>query len=131
MKHEKELWGELLGPYFEDFWDTPVPANEVEIKIFTERLEKFGVPRDQIESIISLYEYSREVQPMVHAIDDEAIFEWKEEWELWLGQQDMDIFRWKDGRFHLWDASNVNYGDEYVTEDYYSILKKGFEEWGL
>jgi len=55
----------------------------------------------------------------IHRCADSILFEWWDQQELWLGQQDFYILRWSsaNGRFCIGDAGNVSFSssDEYRT----------------
>ena len=61
-------------------------------------------------------DFRKDLSDLYKICDDEIIFEWwQDSKELWLGNLDMDTFRYsaERKRYGIGDASHFSYGDEY------------------
>ncbi|WP_299008700.1 hypothetical protein [uncultured Tenacibaculum sp.] len=63
-----------------------------------------------------------------HSCTDDIIFEWWEDSELWLGQNDCNTLRWVNGKFCLGDASNISYTKNYEYPSLLALIKGCIDE---
>lgn len=93
-----------------------------------------------IETVVSVYEQLVEFYSVTkggfcldgfsfHRIDDEILFEWWQDNELWLGGCNDDVLHWCEDGFCLGDASNIAYSDDCKFQTLIELLQKGFKEW--
>jgi len=57
-----------------------------------------------------------------HTCDDDIIYEWWEEKELWLGQRDFYTLSWVNGKFCLGDASNISFSEKYEYDTLLELI---------
>lgn len=91
------------------------PATEEELKSFKKNCQKHGVEGGVVAELIAFYRQSNSLFNYF-TCDDEMIFEWwQDRKELWLGNLDMDTFRYSADRkkYGIGDASDFAYGEEY------------------
>ena len=92
------------------------PATQQQIDVFMKRAVSNGLDSSAIEQLVELYEvanaYSYEMIISFHSCDDQILFEWWSNKELWLGQRDFYTIRWANGKFCMGDASNVRFSEE-------------------
>lgn len=123
----------LLEPLFLDYGETMVFADEAMLEAFRDKTIKRGIPSNVINQLAEFYRLTNGVPCLdgfdFHRCDDEIIFEWWEDGELWLGQRDMDILRWANGVFSCGDASNTSYGKEYEFSTLVELLEAAFLDW--
>jgi len=65
----------------------------------------------------------------IRKINDILLFEWWDDGEIWIGQRDFVTIRLKDDKYHLGDASNLNHGNEYVSDSLIGIFQIGINDW--
>lgn len=84
--------------------------------MFRRRAVENGVPESVVDLLAEFYGVSNGIPCLnslvFHRCDDEILFEWWDDGELWLGQRDNDVLRWADDKFCLGDASNISYSQE-------------------
>jgi hypothetical protein len=94
-----------------------IPTTEEQLNVFIENTKRYNIPQDVVNQLIEFYEvangFEYEICIGVHSCDDWIIFEFWNEKELWLGQRDMDTFRWSKGKFCLGSASCVSYSENH------------------
>ena len=126
---------ELLQTFFDKNDEKPIAASEQQIAVFVEKCRRMDIPSAAWGQLADLYRVTNGVRCLdgfdFHACDDEIIFEWRDEQELWLGQCNDDVLRWADGRFCLGDASNISYGKEYEFPLLTELLEFAFSEWEI
>jgi hypothetical protein len=124
---------ELLKPLFDDYDKKFEPATEKQIFDFSEKCKQRKVPVSVSEQLVEFYRITKGGFCLngfsFHEIDDEILFEWWNNNEIWLGNCNDDVLRWGNGCFCLGDASNVAYSDEYQFHTMIGLLQKGFQEW--
>ncbi|GAB5399261.1 MAG: hypothetical protein Aureis2KO_08460 [Aureisphaera sp.] len=123
----------LIQPIFNTSWKEVIPATESQLTEFSRLAHNKGVPEKTILELVEFYRITNGIPCVdsleIHQIDDSILFERWEERELWIGQRDFYMIRFKDNKYHLGDASNLNYGDEYVSESLIGILQIGLNNW--
>jgi len=105
--------------------------------IFNDRVESFDIPEKEIAEVVKFYKavdgmYGKFKNTPLRDPGDpnELLFEfWEMDKRLWLGQKDMDTLTWKDSKFHLGCASELNYGSEYVFDSMLGLLEKCLDDW--
>jgi hypothetical protein len=124
---------ELLKPFFTEYDEKFILTTEKQILDFVQKCKIKKVPIGAWEQLVEFYGVTNGVPCLngfdFHACNNEIIFEWWNEDELWLGQCNDDILRWKNNEFCLGDASNVAYSDQHKFPTLIELLQKGFEEW--
>ena len=115
---------ELLEKYCEKYDDEYithdhyfdiVPASEEELKTFEEHCHKYGVDDAVCAELLDFYRQSNSLFNYF-TCDGETIFEfWQDSGELWLGNLDMDMFRYYEKRkkYGIGDASEFSYSEEH------------------
>jgi hypothetical protein len=102
------------------------PATPKQIKTFEANAIKYNVPQQVIDELKQLYKVANEFEYDIvigfFSCDDEIIFEWWNDKELWLGQMDLYVIRWANNKFCLGDASNVSFSEEYEFETIADLL---------
>lgn len=130
---EQERVTRLLLPLFGESGGEMQPATDEEIRVFLEKAQAAGVPLDAAGQLADFYRLTNGVPCLdslsIHACDDELLYEWWQERELWLGTRDDDVLRWWGGKFCLGDASRPSYDAEYECASLVTLLEKGFAEW--
>jgi hypothetical protein len=125
----------LLLPLFEAEEEEATPATKQELDNFTEVATQKGVPQSVISQLVNFYTVTNGIEGIdgfsFFACDDEILFEWWDNTELWLGQRDDDILRWANGKFCLGDASKVSYDTEYEHDTLHQLLKFSIDDWEL
>jgi len=113
----RELLISLENEYSEDL----IPASSKNIEAFKLNASQKGLNFSVIEQLCDLYSVSdnfmAEVIMGFHSCNDDILFEWWSEKELWIGQRDFNTLRWTNGKFCLGDASSISYSkkNEYQT----------------
>lgn len=134
IKYEEEIV-ELIKPLFDDYGLELKKASKEEINNFEEEARNNGVSSTVITELKRFYSVTDGIDPSLDSLwicklGDSIKYEfWKEQKQLWIGQRDMDLLSWKDERFHLGCARELNYGEEYIFENLLELLKKGFKDW--
>jgi hypothetical protein len=132
---EQELIKELLRPLFADYEEEIVPASENLLSDFRQQAVKRNIPNEVVEQLTEFYKVSNGVPCLngfaFFACDEELLFDWWDNQEIWLGTKDDDVLRWADNKYCLGDAANVSYGNEYEFFKLYELLKFAFEDWNL
>ena len=109
-----------------------IPATQKELEIFKHKATFFGVNKIIIEELVNLYivanNFKYEVILGFHSCTDDIIFEWWEDGELWLGQNDCNTLRWVNGKFCLGDASNISYTKNYEYPSLLALIKGCIDE---
>lgn len=106
------------------------PASEEALKSFEENCLKYGIEDRICAELLDFYRQSNSLFNFF-SCDDETIFEWwQDSKELWLGNLDMDTFRYSAERrkYGIGAASNFSYGKEYefdTLEDMIEAYVKG------
>jgi len=122
MKNTIDIVG-LLKPLFDSCEVAMKPASESSLSLFRARCNEHNVPNDVVRQLSDFYAIADGVPCLnsldIHRCADSILFEWWDQQELWLGQQDFYILRWSsaNGRFCIGDAGNVSFSssDEYRT----------------
>jgi len=105
----------VLEPIFQKHSCLIKPASELSLRAFRVIAYRHGLPEHVIEQLISFYSQVGDVPCLdsldIHSCDDESLFEWWRDGELWLGTRDCYILRWssKKGLFCIGDASNISF----------------------
>ena len=126
---------DLLTPLFADCDKKFEPVNEKQILAFSQKCKQRNVPVSVLEQLVEFYRVTNGVPCLngfdFHKIDDEILFEWWNENELWLGGCNCDVLRWHEGYFCMGEASNITYldNDDYKFKTLIELLKKGFQDW--
>ena len=122
----------LIEPLFASHDEMIISADEATLNAFRDRAEKTGIPLGVIDQLAEFYKFTNGVPCLdgfdFHRCDDELVFEWWSNGELWLGQRNMDILRWTNGKFMLGDASNISYGREYEFTNLTELLEAAFAD---
>lgn len=109
-----------------------IPATQKELEAFKECAIAFGVNKTIIDELLDLYtvanNFKYEVILGFHSCTDDIIFEWWEDGELWLGQNDCNTLRWVNGKFYLGDASNISYTKNYEYPSLLALIKGCIDE---
>ncbi|RYZ20528.1 MAG: hypothetical protein EOO10_23145 [Chitinophagaceae bacterium] len=125
----------LLLPLFEPEEEKVTPATEDELDNFMTIAAGKGVPQDVIVQLVTFYTVTNGIEGIdgfsFFACDDETLFEWWDDKELWLGQRDDDVLRWANGKFCLGDASNVSYDTKFEHDTLLQLLKFSVDDWEL
>ena len=133
MSDINEKLVKLIKPIFDISEMDFCPASEKQISEFKKVTLEKGVPEKVTLELIKFYETTNGIPCLdslsIHKINDLIIFEWWDDNELWLGQRDFYTIRWKDNKYHLGDASNLNYGEEYISDSLIGLLEIGFNQW--
>ncbi|MCW2119923.1 hypothetical protein [Flavobacterium sp. 7A] len=112
---------ELLDLLKNNYSDALKPASYEKVNNFKINAEQKGVNKEVIEQLADLYlvadNFMAEIIMGFHPCDDDIVFEWWNENELWIGQRDFNTLRWTNGKFCLGDAGSISYSkkDEYNT----------------
>jgi len=129
----KKQYVELLKPLFDDYDEKFEPASEKQVFDFSEKCKQRNVPVSVCEQLIEFYSVTKGGFCLngfsFHGIDDEILFEWWKDSELWLGDCNDDVLRWHEGCFCIGDASNIYYSDDYKFQTLIELLQKCFQEW--
>jgi hypothetical protein len=124
---------ELIQPLFNSYREEIIPADEKSLDHFRSKALRKGVPDSVIEELISFYSISDGVPCLdsfdFHRCNDEILFEWWNEKELWLAQRDFYVLRWSQNKFCLGDASNRSFSTEYEFDTLRELLEFSFREW--
>src|SRR5690606_716714 len=108
-------------------------ASENQLNDFKEFALKKGLPDKTVLEFIEFYRVTNGIPCLdsldIHKINDIILFEWWDDSEIWIGQRDFYTIRWKDYKYHLGDASNLNHGSEYISNSFIGILQIGINEW--
>jgi len=133
MSQYKEKILKIIKPIF-DFSDKEIiPATEEQIAEFKKNAIKKGVPEKTILELESFYQITNGIPCIdslsIHKVNDIIIFEFWDDNELWIGQRDLNIIRWKNDKYHLGSAANLNYGNEYISDSLVGILEIGINDW--
>ena len=130
---------ELIEKYCDKYGDEYVthdhcfdiePASEEVLNTFKEHCQKYGVDDSICAELLDFYKQSNSLFNYF-VCDDETIFEWwQDSRELWLGNLDMDTFRYSSERkkYGIGDASDFSYGDEYEFDTLEEMLEAYFQE---
>lgn len=111
----------LLNSVNNNCGDELKPASYEKIEKFKINAQQKGVSDEVINQLADLYlvsdNFMVEVIMGFHPCNDELLFEWWDEKELWIGQRDFNTLRWANGKFCLGNASSISYSekDEYDT----------------
>jgi len=131
----KKQYVELLKPLFDDYDKKFEPASEKQVFDFSEKCKQRNVPVLVCEQLIEFYSVTKGGFCLdgfsFHRIDDEILFEWWKDNELWLGGCNDDVLRWTNNKFCLGDASNVSFSDEYEFDTLTELLEFAIENWGI
>jgi hypothetical protein len=125
----------LLLPLFEAEEEEMTPATKGELDNFVKLATQKGVPQSVTGQLANFYTVTNGIEGIdgftFFACDDETLFEWWGDNELWLGQRDDDVLRWANGKFCLGDASNASYGKKYEHSTLLQLLKFSIDDWEL
>ncbi|MEL7004863.1 MAG: hypothetical protein AAFN93_19305 [Bacteroidota bacterium] len=125
----------LLSPLFQDYGQSFIGASQDELEQFERTARDINVPQEAIEELKRFYRVLNGIDPsldslLIYQSGSSMIYEfWQSQGQLWVGQRDMDMIIWKEGRFHLGCAGELNYGEDYVFENLLDLLMKGFRDW--
>ena len=123
----------LVVPLFANHDEMIISADEAMLNAFRGKAEQTGIPLVVINQLAEFYKLTNGVPCLdgfdFHRCDDEIVFEWRSNGELWLGQRNMDILRWTNGKFMLGDASNISYGIDYEFPTLIELLEAAFADW--
>ena len=101
------------------------PASNEELKVFEIHCRKYGVEDSIINELLDFYKQSNSLFNYFTCAD-ETIFEWwQDSKELWLGNLDMDTFRYsaKREKYSIGDASEFSYGEECEFDTFEEMLE--------
>ena len=134
MKTYEEELVELVKPLFDYYGCEIRAATDEQLKDFERIALENGLPEKGITELKRFYKTSNGIPCLdsidIHSNDDPIIYEcWEEHKQLWVGQRDMDMISWSDGKFHLGSAGCLNYGEDYIFDNLLELLKKGFKDW--
>ena len=92
-----------------------------------------GVPNDVISQLKEFYQITNGI-PCIdgfdfHSCDDNSVFEWWSDKELWLAQRDCYTLRWVDSKFCLGDASNISLAPEAEFDSLVDLLSYALTLW--
>ena len=128
----KERINKLLAPFFAH-GDERVVTDAATLDVFRVKAIEAGVPADVISQLVEFYEVTNGVDCIdgfhFHSCDDEILFEWWDDKELWLAQRDMDTLRWVNGKFMLGDAGNISYGEAYEFATLTELMEVATNNW--
>lgn len=125
----------LLGPLLADYGVPFIGATPAELSHFEEKAREQSVPREVIDELARFYSVLNGINPSLDSLSiqksgDPILYEfWETQRRLWIGQRDMDMISWQDGKFHLGDAGYLNYGEDYIFDSLLDLLKLAFSEW--
>lgn len=126
---------ELLKPLFAEYDREFAPATEKQISGFIENCKVQNVPAVACEQLLEFYRITNGVPCLngfiFHQCDDDIIFEWWDDDELWLGACNDDVLRWTDNEFCLGDASNASYTHKHKFDTLADLLKFAIKEWDI
>jgi len=135
MKTYEEKLLELIKPLFDDFGYDIKGASDEQLLKFEEIAIRNHLPENAIIELKRFYKVTNGIPCLevdIFEPDNPLLYElWDLQKQLWIGQKDMDIISWKEGRFHIGGAGNLNYGKEYIFENLLDLLIKGFKDWHL
>ena len=130
-KSYKEHIQQILKPMLPN--TTMKRATEQELQQFKTVALKNHVPEKVIVELSSFYAVinnSEEYDILIHKINDPLFYEfWSTKQQLWIGQKDMDLLSWKNGKYHIGAASRLNYGESYQFDSFIQLLRKGSNNW--
>lgn len=133
MNDYEKLLRNIIEPLFNDYEELIIPASQDQIESFRKEATSKKVPQKAIEELVRFYKVSTGIPCLdsvsIHEINDTILYEFWSEEELWIGQRDMDMIRWSDGKFHLGSAGDLNYGPEDIFETLLEVIEKGFKDW--
>ena len=102
------------------------PATEEKLAKFIANCQKRNIPQAIQDELAAFYSVHESVLHYFEC-DDDTIFRWLDDGRdcLWLGQKDMDTFRYivSTNKYTIGDASNASYGDKYEFGTLYDMLK--------
>ena len=124
----------LLEPLFFLFHKRFHPASEKCLAGFRVKALKLKIPDTAVEQLTDLYKVTNGVSILdeftFHRCGDNELFEWwNKKKELWLGSREIDILRWKNGKFCLGDANTISYSAEYECQTLSELLVNCFNKW--
>lgn len=104
------------------------PATPEQIAAFRSQAAEQEVPQEVIDQLAEFYavanDYHYEIVMAFHDCTSDILYEWWGDFdEILLGQRDMNILRWKDGKFCLGDASNASYGSAYEADTLVGLVE--------
>lgn len=118
---------ELLSSLKNDYSDELKPASYEKVKKFKIKAQQKGVSNGVIEQLTDLYlvadNFMAEVIMGFHPCNDEILFEWWDERELWIGQRDFNTLRWANGKFCLGDAGSISYSEKNEYDTLTELIK--------
>ena len=132
QEYEEEIL-RLIQPIFNDYGYEINKATADKILEFEKKAQLNNVHQHAITELKKFYNVTNGIPCLdvdIHKCDSPMIYEfWEDQKQLWIGQKDMDMVSWKDGKFHLGSAGVLNYGKEYEFENFKDLLKKAFKDW--
>lgn len=124
----------LINSLFDKYGYEINAATKEQMYEFEIRAIENGVSSKAISELSKLYSITNGIDPSLDSLwickaEDSMKYEfWYDQKKLWIGQRDMDLLSWKDDRFHIGDAGELNYGEDYVFDNIYDFIIKIFNE---
>jgi len=130
---DQQRMQEMLRPLFDQYELDFSPASESALRTFTERSLTRHVPPAVVQELVTFYKVTNGVPCLdgcdFHACDDQIIFAWWDQQELWLAQRDFYTMRWAGGRYCLGDATNVSFSPDYEFATIADLIEGALSEW--
>jgi hypothetical protein len=123
---QQELY-KLLTSLESSYSENLIPTSLERIERFEKRAMKHGLDKKVIEQLTDLYKITDSFSYIIvigfHPCDDEMIFQWWDNKELWIGQRDFNTLRWSNNKFCLGDAGNISYSPEHEYDSLIELIK--------
>ena len=123
---------ELLKSVKNDYSDELLPASLEKVEKFKINAQQKGVNNEVIEQLTDLYlvsdNFTAEVIMGFNPCNDEILFEWWDDKELFIGQRDFNTLRWANGKFCLGDASSISYSEKYEYDTLIELIRGCIKE---
>ena len=123
---------DLLNSLKNDYGEELKPASSEKVNEFKVKAQNRGVNNEVIEQLADLYlvsdNFMAEVIMGFHPCNDEILYEWWDEKELWIGQRDFNTLRWTNGKFCLGDASSISYSESNEYETLIELIRGCIKE---
>ncbi|BHH82405.1 hypothetical protein [Desulforhopalus sp. 52FAK] len=129
----KENIKTLIKPLFDEYGAEILPASSIQVESFRSTALRRGVPISAIGQLVKFYQITNGIPCLdgfdFHRCEDEILYEWWDELELWLGAKDDDVLRWVDNKFCIGDTANLSYGKEYEFDSLVELIENSMKEW--
>lgn len=123
---------DLLKSIEDEYSDDLIPASTENIELFKIKAKANGINTSVIEQLVDLYtvadNYMAQMILGFHSCNDDVLYEWWAEKELWLGQLDFNTIRWANDKFCLGDASTISYSKNNEYDTLIDLIKGCVEE---